>query len=493
MTKIFIFVILMNALQQKAAGLLCLMMLVSARQDLVAQRDGRPNVLFISVDDMNDATTLFNPSHPIRTPELERLASRGIFFTRAYCASPSCHPSRMSVLTGTRPHRTGIYENNTDASDLLATIRTLPRLFRESGYFVCGAGKTFHHESDWAFHDRASFEEYLLMSINEPYPSVKLTGMSWFGTRNTDWGIFPYDASLTADHRTVEYAERQLKRKHDRPFFLSVGIYKPHSPFFAPKSYFDAYPLPSLRMPDLPSDDMADLPTGAISLQQLRSATGPGRSYGSGRGFWQGLQRANDSFPGIYKSFLQAYYACSSFADDMIGRVVRALEQSDYRDNTIIVLWSDHGFHTGEKEQIEKFALWEKTTHVPLIFMTPGGVRNRRIDQPVDLTSIYPTLAELCGLPLHREAVGKSLVPLLYGQPLELPPAVMTYREGNHAVRTARWRFIRYADGSEELYDHDVDPGEYRNIASDTSYSLLKDWLRTYLPKTNMLSLRGKQ
>lgn len=453
--------------------------------DLPAQPLKRPNVLFISLDDMNDATTLFDRGNPILTPHLADLARRSAFFTRAYASSPSCNPSRTSVLTGTRPHRTGVYENRSDARGLLERVRTLPRLFRDSGYFVCGAGKTFHHESDWAFHDRASFEEYLLMAINEPYPPAKLNGLDWLGTRNTDWGVFPFDAGLTADQRTVDYAVRQLQRRHDRPFFLSVGIYKPHSPFFAPAAYFDRYPPNGLRLPERPADDMEDLPSGAVALQELRAATGPGRSFGAGKGFWQGLQRAGDTFPGTYQAFVRAYYACSSFADDMVGRVIRALDDSPHRDNTIVVLWSDHGFHLGEKQQIEKFALWEKTTHVPFLILTPGMKQGRRIDRPVDLTAIYPTLAELCGLPVHPEAAGVSLVPLLQGRDQPLPPAMMTYRKGNHALRTERWRYIRYADGSEELYDHQSDTGEYRNLAGHPGHADLLRSLRRQLPTSD--------
>ena len=462
------------------------MLMVITATGLMAQITGRPNVLFISIDDMNDATTLFDPGNPIRTPHLVKLASRGVFFNKAYCSSPSCNPSRTSVLTGTRPHRTGVYENRSDARGLLERVRTLPRLFRDSGYFVCGAGKTFHHESDWAFHDRASFEEYLLMSINEPYPVRKLNGMDWFGSRNTDWGVFPYDIDQTVDHRSVQYAISQLKRSHTRPFFLSVGIYKPHSPFLAPASFFEQYPLSGLRMPYLAKGDMDDLPAGAMALQDLRAATGPGRSYGSGKGFWQGLQRAKDSFPGVYESFIRAYYACSSFADAMIGQIISALDASPYRDNTIVVVWSDHGFHLGEKQQIEKFALWEKTTHVPFIILTPGmRGGGRKIDQPVDLTAIYPTVAALCGLPVHQEADGVNLSPLLKGGQMEMPPALMTYRSGNHALRTSRWRYIRYADGTEELYDHQQDPHEQHNLAGQSSRGDVLKSFRSQLPRTN--------
>lgn len=446
----------------------------------------RPNVLFISIDDMNDWTTLFDVRNPIRTPNLQRIAERGVFFSKAYCASPSCNASRTAVLTARRPHHTGVYDNRSDWKSALSDVRTLPRLFCDSGYFVAGAGKTFHHEADWAFHDQSAFHEYLLMSINEPYPAAKLNGFDWFGSRNTDWGVFPFDIRETADYRTAEYAIAQLQKKHDRPFFLSVGIYKPHSPFFAPAEYFDAYPPEGLRMPSINADDNKDLPSGAHALQDLRTA-----NHGSGKGFWQGLLRAKTQGPTVHEDLVRAYQACSGFADAMIGRVFDALEKSPYRDNTVIVIWSDHGFHLGEKEQVEKFALWEKTTHVPYIIVAPGQVKaGQRIATPVDLMSVYPTVAALCGLPAPVHADGVSLLPLMRNAQTEMPPALMTYLRGNHAVRTDRWRYIRYADGSEELYDHANDPEEWVNLALDKDHRKVMDGLRRHIPTENAVQVR---
>jgi arylsulfatase A-like enzyme len=457
---------------------LCLF-LCPAGEAVQAREGGRPNVLFIPIDDMNDWTTLFDRGNPIRTPNLERVAKRGAFFTRAYTASPACNPSRAALLTGYRPHRSGIYGNRSDWRGALPGVKTLPAYFRENGYYVCGAGKTFHHENDWAFHDRSAFQEYLLTSINEPYPKAKLNGMYWFGTRNTDWGIWPFDIRQTPDHITAEYAIRKLQEKHDRPFFLSVGIYKPHSPFFAPSSYFDMYPLPELRMPVMPRDDMDDLPAGARSLQDLRA-----EGYGSGRGFWLGLQKADPGGTGVHASFVQAYQACASFADAMIGRVIDALDKSPYRDNTIIVIWSDHGFHVGEKQQIEKFALWEKTTHIPFIIVAPGVTRpGQTVANPVDMMSVFPTLTDLCGLEAPAGIDGISLVPLLRDPTRAMPPALMTYLKGNHAVRTERWRLIHYADGSEELYDHAADPHEWVNLAGRKEHGKVMDDLRKHIPR----------
>ena len=434
----------------------------------------KPNILFITIDDMNDWTTVFDKSNPIKTPNLEKLASRGAFFTKAYCSSPACNPSRASVMTGTRPHKTGIYGNSSDWRGTLPEIKTLQRYFKENGYFVCGSGKIFHHHRDWAFHDNASFHEYLMMAINEPYPREKLNGLDWYGSRNTDWGPWPDDIQKTADYRTAEYAIQRLQQDYDQPFFLNVGIYKPHSPFFAPQEYFDHYPLSSLKMPEILKNDWDDLPEGARSLME------------NSKWFWEGMMKALEEDPSAWKDYVQAYQACASFADDMIGRIIDALDKSPHKDNTIIVLWSDHGFHLGEKEHFEKFALWEKSTHIPFIVIAPGITEPRTvIEKPVDMTTIYPTLADLCGLEIPAHTDGFSLVPLLKDTATEIPPALMTYMKGNHAVRTGRWRYIQYSDGTEELYDHLTDPHEWYNVAGISKNKIVIEELKKFIPGKN--------
>ncbi len=438
-----------------------------------AQQQDKPNVLFIAIDDMNDWTSLFDKNNPIKTPNLEKLAARGAFFTRAYCSSPACNPSRASIMTGTRPHKTGIYGNSSDWRGALPEATTLQQYFMGHGYYVGGAGKIFHHQNEWAFHDNASFHEFLLMQINKPYPPAKLNGLEWYGSQNTDWAPWPEYIEETADFRTSEYAIQFLKKKHNRSFFLNVGIYKPHSPFFAPKEYFEEYPKATLAMPALKEDDWQDLPAGATALME------------NTKWFWKGMMQAVEEDPEAYREFIQAYQSCASFADDMIGRVISALDESPYRDNTIIVVWSDHGFHLGEKEHIEKFALWEKTTHVPYIIVAPGQVApGTVIEKPVDLTTIYPTLAELCGLE-KPEVAGISVVPLLKNKNAAFPPALMTYMKGNHAIRTERWRYIQYADGSEELYDHEQDPHEWNNLAQQDAYSGIMAKLKIHIPQEN--------
>ena len=432
-----------------------------------------PNILFIVVDDLNDWTTLFDTQHPIQTPNLKQLAQRGAFFTHAYASSPACNPSRASVMTGTRPHKTGIYGNKSNWRKALPNAQTLQQFFMDRGYYVAGTGKIFHHHSNWAFHDNASFNEFLMMNLNKPYPPQKLNGLKEYGSRNTDWGPWPAQVEETGDYKTAQFAIDFLQREHKDPFFLNVGIYKPHSPFFAPQAYFDEYPVPSLEMPTLNTNDWDDLPSGAEQLMK-------GKKW-----FWKGMTQALQEHPDAYRDFIQAYQACASFADDMVGRVIQALDSSPYKDNTIIVLWSDHGFHLGEKEHIEKFALWEKATHVPLIMIAPAQITpNTRVEHPVDLTVLYPSLVELCGFEVP-DLDGKSVVPLLKGYADTFPPALMTYGKGNHAIRTQRWRYIQYADGSEELYDHYKDPHEWDNLAGEEVYKAVIQELKQFIPKDN--------
>ena len=437
----------------------------------------RPGVLFIAIDDMNDWISLLDPEAPIKTPNLERLAARGMLFTRAYCISPACNPSRSALLTGLRPSTSGVYANNSDWRKALPKRRTIMQQFRAAGYSVRGAGKIFHHKAE-GFHDEDSFDDFQMMAPQN-MPPKKLNQGPEYGSRNTDWGVWPPDERKTIDFRTADYCIKALQSPvKDKPLFLACGIFKPHSPFFAPRRYFvDAR---KIGLPPRRADDWNDLPRGAQMLM------------GRTKWFWTGMTKLDRRLPGSFERFVQAYAACCSFADAQLGRVLDALDASPRRDRTIVVLWSDHGFHLGEKDHIEKFALWEKSNHVPFIVVAPGvtgeGVRCVR---PVDLSVIYPTLLELCGLP-EEKCDGRSAVPLLRDADSEWKhPAVMTYGRGNHAVRSERWRYIRYADGSEELYDHEVDPHEWLNLASRAEYKQVKMSHRSWLPSKEAGEVAG--
>lgn len=430
----------------------------------------RPDVLFLIVDDLNDWISLLDPKAPIQTPHLERLARRGMLFTRAYCVSPACNPSRTATLTGLRPSTTGIYGNRSDWRRALPDRKTIMEQFRSAGYEVRGAGKIFHHKPRGVFHDDRSFEDFQPMRT-QFYPPEKLNQEKRYGSRNTDWGEWPERVEDTVDYPTTQYALKTLRRKdRERPLFLACGFYKPHSPFFAPSAYHGLYR--DITLPARDPKDWSDLPDGARKLLSPK------------KWFWEGMARLDQRLPGSYHDFIRSYGACVNFVDAQIGQVLDALEDSPRKDNTVILLWSDHGFHLGEKDHIEKFALWEKSTRVPFIVVAPGVTRpGSRCDAPVDLSSVYPTLLDLCGLPGDADGDGVSLRPLLRnGRADWKRPAVTTYLRGNHAIRSARWRYIRYADGTEELYDHRQDPHEWTNLAGQAGYGPILERHRAWLP-----------
>lgn len=447
----------------------CLALILWSNQPLFAA--ARPNVLFFVIDDLNDWISLLDRKSPIKTPNLERLANRGTLFTRAYCISAACNPSRAATLTGLRPRTTGIYGNKSDWRGALPRRKTIMERFRDANYLVKGAGKIFHHHLNGAFHDENSFTDFQHMRP-QLYPTAKLNKAKDYGSRNTDWGIWPPDEKDAIDHGTANYCIRALGQKHDQPLFLACGIFKPHSPFFAPAKYHE--PFQTIGLPPRRKDDWDDLPDGALKLMKPK------------QWFWRGMMNVDNRTAGSYQAFIRSYAACIAFADAQIGRVLDALDASPRRDNTIIVLWSDHGFHLGEKNHIEKFALWEKANHIPFIVVAPGITKpGSRCDAPVDMTVLYPTLLELAGLKPDPKCDGDSIVPLLRDPQSEWErPALMTYGRGNHAVRTARWRYIRYTDGSEELYDHDRDPHEWTNLADNPKHAAIIASHRRWLPKT---------
>lgn len=442
-----------------------------------AQEIRHPNVLFIVIDDLNDWLSVLDGDNPIKMPNLEKLAGKGALFTRAYCSAPVCNPSRASTLTGLRPHKTGVYGNKTDWRGALPNALTIQQYFMKHGYYSAGAGKVFHHHWDGAFHDSASFNDFLPMPKgfpDAPMPEKKLNGLDWYGTRNSDWGPYLAEAKDALDYKTATYGVDFLGREHKKPFILSIGIFRPHMPFYSPQEYFDIYTREKTRMPLVKADDWSDLPSGASAL--LRGS----------RWFWQGIEKATAEDPRAWEKMVVAYQACASFADAQIGRVLDALENSRYKENTVIVLWSDNGYHLGEKQHVEKFALWEKTTHVPLVFVASGAIApGSKIETPVDLTSIYPTLVDLCGLEKKGDLDGTSLLPLFANPKAKHPPALTTYLQGNHSIRTERWRYIRYADGSEELYDHENDRNEWTNLALNPQHEKVLVELRTFLPEHN--------
>jgi choline-sulfatase len=446
----------------------------------------KPNVLFIAVDDLNDWILGENPR--IMAPNISKLAERGILFTKAYCSSPACNPSRTAILTGKQPYTTGVYGNNSDWQKALPDVITLPKYFRENGYLTAGAGKIFHHVERGAFHDHEAFNEYFPY-FDEYLPYKKLNGLEGYineddnfeWVSNTfDWGVVPYSDKALLDVQSVNWASDFLKKSHNKPFFLAIGLFRPHLPYFAPKEYFEKYPLSEIELPTIESNDLADVPRGGIKLLN----------------YWQSLYRTieqgENKNSGTFKKAIQAYKASATFADHQIGELIKALDKSQYAKNTIIVLWSDHGYHLGEKQHWTKFVLWERATRVPFLIIAPGLTSvNKQCDRPVSLIDLYPTLIELCNLPFQKDLDGNSLYPLLRDPDATWDhPAIMTYLPGNYAIRTDKWRYIRYADGTEELYNMDNDPNEWKNLAGEAEMKTIINDLKKYIPNREAIMVK---
>ncbi len=434
--------------------------------------DERPDVLFIAIDDMNDWTTLFDADNPIQTPNLKRLAARGTFFRRAYCVAPACNPSRTAILTGRHPSASGVYGNRDAWRELLPDVVTLPQHFARHGYATMGAGKIFHHGA--AGRDRPgnpSFEAFFGMRpTRAPKPNYNGYREGPLSKTAFDWGV--HDRKLI-DCDTVEWVEKAMEETTRRPLFLAAGIFKPHLPFYADRRTFDRYPLDKTRVPPRKDGDLDDVPPIGRNMVAKEDFI-----------YKNVIARPEDS-PGSLKTMVQCYQASADFADQMVGRLLDKLDATGRADRTVIVLWSDHGYHLGDKETCVKFTLWEKATRVPFIIVAPGVTQPGSVcDHPVSLLDIYPTLADLCGLPERKALSGVSLVPLLKKPDAPWPrPALMTMGRGNHAVRSDRWRYIRYIDGTEELYDHESDPWEWTNLADDPGHARVKHELARWMPK----------
>jgi len=429
-----------------------------------AKKTAKPNVLFIAVDDLNDWTTFLGGYPGVKTPSLDRLARRGTFFTRAYCAAPACNPSRTSLLCGVRPSTSGVYHNPNPWRVQLPDAVTLPQHFMAHGYQVWGGGKIFHG----GMNDPQSWHVYFPQA-RDPVPKLRpVNGIP--NTAQFDWGPVEVGDQSMGDTQVTDWGVKFLGQEHDRPFFLAVGLFRPHLPWYVPKKYFDEYPLAEVTLPKVKEDDLDDVPP--IGRQMAR----PQGDHAKVLKYQQ------------WEKAVQGYLASITYADGQIGRLLDALDKSPYAENTIIVLWTDHGWHLGEKLHWRKFTLWEEAGRVPLVFVVPGLTKpGSRCDRTVSLLDIYPTLAELCGLPVGEQLEGKSLKPLLEdpARPWDRP-VITTHGRSNHSVRSERWRLIRYSDGTEELYDHENDPLEWTNLAGEAKLAEVKKELAAWLPKVNV-------
>jgi iduronate 2-sulfatase len=517
-----------------AAALLFALLLVPQEgfaQQREQQQEQRPNVLLIVVDDLNDylSTPGFRGHPQARTPHIDRLAASGVSFTRAYSNNPICAPSRASMFTGIYPHESGNFDwDKWYEQDVLKNSKTMMTYFDDHGYHVAGTGKIMHHPleaiwDDWgvdvykygplAFDGQNvtghssvpppvrynAFFGGIAPLSDVPYadkatPDSVYTGYvnSFAGAEEPFHYESPTDRDLTPDERYARWAEEKLRalerRDAKRPFFMGVGFVRPHTPLYAPKKYFEQFPLEDIELPVIMPEDRRDT---YFETAFSRDA--------SGLKNFRETKAAYDSVAHGLKHRLQGYLACTAFVDDQIGRVLQALNESKFRDNTVVVLTSDHGYHLGEKDYLFKDSPWEESTRVPLIIRAPGvSEAGTQVGHPVSLIDVYPTLKDLAGLdgPTMKNENGKpldghSLTPflrdpddpswsgpdgalsVLYGGTTQEDIYEQTY-----TYRTRDWRYVRYHNGAEELYNHVGDPYEWHNEAADKRFYEVKERLR---------------
>lgn len=453
--------------------LLLLLLLLTLTSVCYAQN--KPNVLFIAIDDLNDFVNCMDGSVRAYTPNIDKLAKAGTLFTNAHCQAPICGPSRASIMTGLYPSTSGNYlqlrdENIKRSNQATQDAIFMPDYFEQYGYKTMAVGKIYHN-GDGA----KTFDEYGgKFSWMGPKPKKRFNYdpaiiEGKVGSTQTDWAAYPEHDSLMTDYQSAKWAVNQLQQKHQKPFFMAVGFVRPHVPWYAPQKWFDMYPLDQIKTPPYNSNDFDDIP-----LMGQRVAEVPMMPT------TEELIKAKQ-----WKEVVRAYLACISFVDAQLGKVLRALEDSEYADNTIIVLWSDHGYHLGEKNRFAKQALWERDTRTVLIFKDIQELKNQTCNAPVQLLDIYPTLIDLCQLPEYKLAEGHSLIPYLRNANAKsMHPSLSFYGVGNVAVRSENYRLMQYEDGSIEFYDMNKDPNEWNNLANDISLLDEINQMKTFIPKS---------
>ena len=430
-----------------------------------SQTARRPNVLFIAADDMNTALGCYG--HPlVKSPNIDRLAARGVRFDRAYCQYPLCNPSRASFMTGRRPDTTGVLENATHFRKNLPDVLTLPQLFQKQGYFVARIGKIFHYGVPGQIGTSGLDDEPSWNLVVNPRGRdrddearvINLTPQRQIGAALSYMVADGSDEEQT-DGKGAAEAIRLLEQHKDRPFFLALGFYRPHVPCVAPKNYFEMYPLDRIRLPKEPNH-LGAVPEQALAVKPAHYGVAPEK----------------------LREMIQSYYASTTFMDTQLGHVLNALDRLKLTENTIVVFFGDHGWLLGEHGQWQKMSLFEESARVPLIIAAPGmRGKGRASLRTVELVDLYPTLAELAGFPAPEKAEGRSLRPLLEDPKRAWDKPAFTQlvrREGERqytgrSVRTERWRYSEWDGGKigSELYDHNSDPREYRNLAADPKHA----------------------
>lgn len=440
----------------------------------------RPNVLFLAIDDQNDWIGAMG-GHPLaKTPHIDHLAQRGTLFLNAHCQAPLCNPSRTSLMLGLRSTTTGIY----GLAPWFRTVPTwrdrvtLPQHFKAHGYRTYTVGKVYHGGVGGPQQRAAEFDVWGAAGGIGVKPDKKLIGPTPMGNNPLmDWGVFPHQDEDKGDYQVASWAIEQLRSApRNQPLFLAAGFFLPHVPCYATQKWFDLYPDDERLLPPILATDRDDTPRFSWYLHWYLPE--PRRKWLEEHHQWRNLVRS--------------YLACTSFVDAQVGRILQTLDETGLADNTIVVLWGDHGWHLGEKGITGKNTLWDRGTKVPLLFAGPGIARGGRCTQPAELLDMYPTLIELCGLAPRTDLEGISLGPQLRDSAAKRErPAITSHNQGNHGIRSEHWRYIRYADGTQELYDLRTDPHEWTNLAARTEYASVLAEHRRWLPATDVPPVAG--
>jgi len=429
-----------------------------------AQQGRRPNVLVIMADDLNNDMGTYG--HPlVKTPNIDRLASRGVRFDRAYTQFPLCSPSRVSLLTGLRPDTTRVHDLQTDFRTVLPDVQTLPQMFKRNGYLSARVGKMYHYGNPGqigtsGLDDPASWDVFVNprgIDKDEETVLTNLTPARGLGSSLSFYASPAPDEDHT-DGKVAAETIALLEKNKDRPFFIGAGFYRPHCPFIAPRKYFDLYPRNTIPLPATAEYPLTD--------PLARWFTSPPH--------W-GVD------PEGQRDAIRAYYASITFLDANVGRVLDALDRLKLTDNTIVIFISDHGYHLGERGQWMKQTLFERSARAPLIIAGPGvSAKGRSTTRVVEFLDLYPTLADLAGVSPPSELHGRSLRPLLTNPQAAWPHAALTQvRRGpaatafmGYSVRTETWRYTEWDEGKRgvELYSESDDPDELRNLADDPAH-----------------------
>jgi choline-sulfatase len=470
-----------SSLRPFLSGLLIAVAVAAGGPASAAEPAKKPNVLFIAIDDQNDWVGPLGGHALAQTPHMDRLAARGSVFLNAHCQAPLCNPSRTSLMLGVRPTSTGIYGLAPwfRTLDAWKDRVTLPQHFKAHGYRTLTAGKIYHGNYPAAAAERPrEFDVWGPAGGIGARPPQKLIPKAPMGDHPAmDWGAFPHRDEDKGDFKVASWAIEQLRAApKDQPFFLAAGFFLPHVPIYVTPSWLEKFPDDDRVLPKIKPDDRADTPRFSWYIHW--NLPEPRLKWVQENNQWRNLARS--------------YLAATSFIDAQIGRMLDALEASGMADNTIVVLWSDHGYHLGEKAITGKNTLWERSTRVPLILAGPGVARGSRVQTPAELLDLYPTLIELCGLAPRTDLEGVSLAPQLRDAKARRErPAITSHNQGNHAVRSERWRYIRYADGSEELYDRQNDPHEWTNLVARPEHAAVIAEHRKWLPKIDLPPAAG--